>query len=300
MYTSLFKLLLVAVILNVLMYLGGCKKLVEIPPPTTMTSSSDIYSNDATAASVLTGIYTSLSNQNGVNVSLGGLNFCPALSADELTLYDKNNTALIPYYRNSLTNSNSNIRGNDYWLTIYNTIYTANAVISGVSNNTALTPAVGKQLLGEAKFIRAFCYFYLVNFYGDVPMPLGTGFTINAQLARTPQDQVYQQIIADLKDAESLLSANYLDGTVLSTTDERVRPTTWASSAMLARTYLYIQKWDSAEAEVTKVINNNSLFSLDSLNEVFLANSSESIWQWQPTGTNLTTGEGGLFVLPAI
>ena len=46
----------------VLVTAAGCKKFVEVPDPITNTSYSNVYSNDATAVSVLTGIYASLAN----------------------------------------------------------------------------------------------------------------------------------------------------------------------------------------------------------------------------------------------
>jgi len=53
---------------------------------------------------------------------------------------------------------------------MYNFIFVANSAIEGLNEATALTPAVKQQLMGEAKFVRAFCYFYLINLYGDVPL----------------------------------------------------------------------------------------------------------------------------------
>lgn len=280
-----------------LLFLSGCKKLVNVPAPRSYVSSADIFSSDATAASVLTGIYTTLSSQDISYTGPGSLFLFPALSADELTLFDKSNLTLQLYYINQLLSDISS--GSDMWTTIYPMIYDANAAISGLTNNTALTPAVRDQLLGEAKFLRAFFYFYLANLYGDAVLATGTDYTVNSKLPRVPKTQVYQQVVSDLKSAESLLSAKYLDASILQPTSERVRPTSWAASALLARTYLYLQKWDSAEVEATKVINN-TLFSLDSVKDVFLANSSESIWQLQPVLTNISynTGEGALFILP--
>jgi hypothetical protein len=151
--------------------------------------------------------------------------------------------------------------------------------------------------------MRAFCYFYLVNLYGDVPLVLATDYKQNALLARTGKDQVYQQIISDLKDAQNLLSDKYLDGslTAYSGTPEKVRPTKWAATALLARTYLYTEKWTDAEAQATSVINNSTAFSLDTLNGVFLKNSKEAIWQLQPirNGVYSNTQEGAFFKLPS-
>src|SRR5207244_6787281 len=113
--------------------------------------------------------------------------------------------------------------------------------------------------------------------FGDVPLALTTDPETNVLLSRTPKAQVYDQIKTDLKDAEELLSGNYLDATLLKTTSERVRPTKWAAAALLARVYLYTSDWANADAQATQVINSG-LYSLPSaLNDVFLKNSNEAI-----------------------
>jgi hypothetical protein len=64
-----------------------------------------------------------------------------------------------------------------FWKDGYNYIYRANAILEGIANSTGMT-ADGKKLVeGEAKFIRGFCYFYLVNLFGDVPLVLSTDYT---------------------------------------------------------------------------------------------------------------------------
>ncbi|PSL45686.1 RagB/SusD domain-containing protein [Chitinophaga niastensis] len=277
----------------------GCKKLVEVDAPFTSINVGNVYTNDATAVAVLTGIYTKMSLSD-VRFSDGGLislSLFPGLSSDELTLYNLSNENERQYYSNALNNLN-NI---DFWVEIYPIIFIANSAIESLTNATGLTPVVKQQLIGEAKFIRAFCYFYLVNLYGDVPLVTGTDYTINALLSRTSMTKVWEQIVTDLKDAQSLLSTNYLDATLLNVTTEKVRPTKWAATALLARAYLYIGDEVQAEAQATVVINNSSLYSLDTLNSVFLKNSNEAIWQLQPVGAGVAanTGAGRLFILPA-
>jgi hypothetical protein len=275
--------------------LTGCKKLVEVPPPITSTNADNVYSSDATAAAVLTGIYTTLS-QGYFASGTTSISFYAGLSADELTLFSGvGNISQISYYTNALSGVNS---GFESWNTIYSYIFTANSAIEGLNNSGSLTPTVQQQLIGEAKFIRAFCYFYLVNLYGDVPLVMSTNYKINAVLSRTPKAQVYQQIITDIKDAQNLLSSNYLDGTLLSNTTERVRPTKWAATALLARTYLYTDSFANSEAQATAVINNSTLYALDTLNGVFLKNSTEAIWQLQPVNSGFNTSEASLYIIP--
>lgn len=221
----------------------------------------------------------------------------PGLSADELLVYGTSNVTDIDYYYNELTNSNTG--GSDFWNNIYPIIYTINSAIEGITGSNSLTPAVKKQLLGEAYFMRAFCYFYLVNLYGSVPLATGTDYTVNSVLARTPAAAVWKQINNDLTTAQGLLSSNYVDASLLNETSNRVRPTYWAATALLARSYLYQQMWDSAKVQSTVVLNNSAIYTLDSLNGVFLANSTESIWQIQPVNAYQNTADGALFILPS-
>jgi hypothetical protein len=223
------------------------------------------------------------------------------LSADELSLFGSSNTIDLAYYTNLLTSSNTGSA--DFWDNIYPTIFTTNSALQGLANSTGLSPAIKQQLSGEAYFMRAFLYFYLVNLYGDVPLTTATNYTINETLSRTPKAQVWAQIIADLSEAQTLLSANYLQADALTAypiaSAQRVRPTKWAADAMLARAYLYTGNYSAAESMADSVINNVAFYSLDSLNNVFLANSTEAIWQLQPVNADQNTQDAILFVLPA-
>jgi hypothetical protein len=84
----------------------------------------------------------------------------------------------------------------------------------------------------------------------------------------------------------------------MSPTTERVRPNKWAATALLARAFLYNQQWDSADAAASRVIKNTALYQLDTLNGVFLKNSTEAIWQLQPVNTGWNTEDARIFILP--
>jgi starch-binding outer membrane protein, SusD/RagB family len=285
------------IFLLLIFFQTSCKKLVEVDTPPTSEAGATVFNNDASASSVLTGIYTSMSLSSFPSGGITSMSLFPGLSADELSVFGNYNPTYTNYYTNALTNSNTG--GSDFWTNIYQTIFIVNSAIQGLSGSTSLTPAVKQQLLGEAYFMRSFCYFYLVNLYDEVPLVVGTDYTVNYILARTSKAQVWSQIVSDLKNAQSQLSPNYLDATLLNTTTERVRPTLWAAYALLSRTYLYQQKWDSAITQATEVINNGSLYSLDTLNGVFLANSNEAVWQLQPVIAGENTQDALLFILPA-
>jgi hypothetical protein len=285
--------------LTFLVLLTGCRKLLDVGAPTTSVTSANVYSSDATAIAAVTGIYTGICNSNFQGGGLSSMSLFPGLSADELGLFQGSGNdyqLMVPYYTNNLSAITTGSA--DFWTVIYPLIYTANAAIDGLSNNNSLTPAVDRQLLGEAKFVRALCYFYLVNLYGDVPLVTSTDYKASADAARASQAMIWQQVTSDLASAQSLLSQNYLDGTLLNNSSQRVRPTSWAATALLARTYLYRQVWDSAESEATLVINNTGLFGLTGLDTTFLAISPEAIWQLQPTSIGQNTPDAMTFIIP--
>ncbi|HWW41891.1 RagB/SusD family nutrient uptake outer membrane protein [Pedobacter sp.] len=281
--------------------LSSCRKLVEVDGPATSVSSKNVYSNDATAIGAITSLYVNLSNGNPIiPQEINGISGVAGLSADELDYYSgAGNQALAVYYQNSLSSLNVS---SDFWGTTYQRLFLVNSALEGLESSSGLTPLVKQHLMGEAYFMRAFYYFYLVNLYGDVPLVLSTDYTVNAVIKRTLKAVVYDQIVADLKEAQKLLGNGYLKGDGIteysSGSEERVRPNKWAAIALLARTYLFMKRWADAEATATLVLSNHTFFQLEALGNVFLKNNREAIWQLQPTAVGYNTSEAKVFVIP--
>jgi starch-binding outer membrane protein, SusD/RagB family len=253
---------------------GGCKKLVEIDEPVNSITTKLVFSTDATANAAILGIYNKMAG-SGFTYSSGALTVLCGLSSDELKYFGGFNDYL-QFQSNSLQSNNSSIL-TSLWTDIYFNIYEANAIIEGLAASVSIKDSTKKVLTGEAKFLRAFCYFYLVNLYGDVPLSLTSSWSAIATMKRTPVSEVYKQIIADLVEARDLLPSDFS-----SSAGERTRVNKWAAMALLARAYLYTGKWSEAETEASFVINNSAQYELAyDLNEVFLKNSLESIWQLQ-------------------
>jgi len=98
------------------------------------------------------------------------------------------------------------------WMNLYKGIEYANVSIENITNMAQFTNGTEEekeklsQLVGEAKFLRAFIYFDLVRLWGDVPLKTtATQATDNFEIARTDKDLVYKQIIQDLRDAKAVL-----------------------------------------------------------------------------------------------
>lgn len=273
------------------LFFSSCKDFIEVDLPITQQATGTVYTNDETSISVLNGIYSRMISSSGfASGHLNSITFRAGMSADEFMNFNPSNEE---FSKNALTINNSIV--NILWKEPYDYIFTANAVVEGLSSTEGVTEGVKKQLEGEAKFIRAFCYFYLVNLFGDVPLHLTTDFRNNSVASRTSKLDVYNQIILDLKDAQSLLSDDYsFSG------GERTRPNQTTATSLLARVFLYTKDWVNAEAETTAVIDNPEAYSLpEDLNDVFLANSTEAIWQLAPTQPGFNTNEARVFILTA-
>lgn len=273
----------------------SCKKFVEIPPPDSQLSTNLVFSNDATATASLTGIYGQMLRGTGFYGNFPSFSINGGLLSDELINY-QNDALQIATYNNNLSSTLGSL-SQFYWSNQYNFIYQANAVIEGLNKSTGVSSPIKQQLIGEAKFIRALCHFYLVNLFGDIPLVTTTNYQINNVSIRTPRSEVYQQIISDLLDAQSSLSSNYVSATNTTTT-EKIRPNKTAATALLARVYLYIGDWANAELQSSAVINSPGYSLLSDQNKVFLKNSSEAIWQLQSVNiSNINTFDATTFIL---
>lgn len=277
--------------------LTSCAQFVEIDPPVNAITDATAYQKDATATSVVTGLFQTLNNSAFISGGQG-VGFFTGLQSDELR-YHLTTASYLEFATNSLRSDNSYVLS--LWTRGYLIIYSANAVIEGVSNSSTLSPHVKEQLLGEAKFMRALMFFYLVNLYGDVPLPLTTNYQTNITLSRSDTEDVYRQIVSDLEDAKELLKEEYLSAANTTTTD-RVRPNRAAATALLARAYLYTEDWANAETNASEVIAQSTAYRLEpNLDDTFLIASKEAIWQlgFGPNVSGLSSYDGYNYILTA-
>jgi starch-binding outer membrane protein, SusD/RagB family len=281
------------------LFVASCKKYITVDTPSTSIGTEAAFQSNTSAAQVLNGIYSemALTIQNGTLVSTCIL---PELTADNLTLYNPDGSfGYIDYYRNSLeSNYSSSSQEGTYWTRCYGLLFTVNTAIDKLTDNKHLSPSVAQRLLGEAYFIRAFLYFYLANFYGEVPLVLSTNYQENGALGKSTSAQIYTQMITDLTSAESLLDHTFMNGDISSTTLDRLRPNLAAVNALQARVYLYQKRYSDAETAATKVISQPR-FSLADLDQVFLKNSSETIWGLQPVTIGFNTALAVFFLIPS-
>jgi len=293
-YKSIYKILIVSVSYISILLMVSCEGFLVVPGPKSKVERASVFDDESSANLALIGMYSSmLDPQSFASGGTNSISTIAGLSSDELKNVPRTDAVSLEFEENDISALNSTVL--TLWTSLYRTIYMANAGIEGLGNSPAIDQNVISQFEGECLFIRAFCHFYLVNLFGDVPLVLSTNYENNSTISRASSGAVYDQIIADLIRAQSLMTDNY-DGS------DRTRATKGSATALLARTYLYLEDWQKAEIEATRIIED-SRYKLTALDGVFLANSKETIWQLRPlqvSSTNGYTNEAYFFTPPTI
>ncbi len=249
----------------------ACSDFVEVDPPKNTLVSETVFEDISTVESALANVYYKM-RENGMVSGNYGLGILMSSYSDELDYYNFSQDFLKIYNHDVIDTDNTAL---EWWSHAYNVIYAVNDIIKGVDNSSNLTSAEQEEFKGQALFVRAYMHSLLVALYGDVPYITTTNYLENNTVSRMPQSQIYDNIIADLSEAISLL-----DDT--DNTGEKVIPNKSAAMALLARMYLYTENWELAEETSSEVI---SAFSLESdITKVFLKESPETIWQFKPNG----------------
>jgi starch-binding outer membrane protein, SusD/RagB family len=180
-------------------------------------------------------------------------------------------------YFSTVTPANTNIQRD--WQELYNEIRAANAVLDDVPKITdpALSGARKSMILGEARFIRAMHYYWLVTEWGSCPIILTVDNGGNLYPTRNKVSEVYAQIITDLKYADSVLGTTPYNG-------QLGRATKGSAEAMLAKTYAQMGDYADCLRYCNEVINSG-MYSLvpnfANLWGVMNKNNAESIFELQ-------------------
>lgn len=271
--------------------LGSCKKTLQVNFPQGALPDSKVLGNDSSTLDVVTGVYYSMSGPSPIDGS-NSLYLELGLAADELE-EDYPDPDLLAIYADEFSPAQTY-----FWSYLYTQIYACNVVINSRSAAQLVTAGpLRRQAIGEAFFLRAFMLFYATNLYGDIPIPTTTDYRTNNVLTRSPRTAVYARIIEDLEASRGLLGSAYLDGKGRATND-RGRANKWAAMALLARVHLYAGNWVAARAAADSVIADGAQYTLlTDLNQVFLANSPEAIWQILPVIRQVNTYAADVFIL---
>ncbi len=119
----------------------------------------------------------------------------------------------------------------NYWNGLYKVVAQANQVLEKVPPITPMDAAQKNRILGEAKFLRAWAYFYIVRLWGDAPLVTKpqTASSEDFFPGRATQEEIYKLIVDDLTAAE---------GAGLAWMNSNGRVSTAAVKSLLAKVYL--------------------------------------------------------------
>lgn len=256
----------------------SCKKMISIDPPKDQLTQDKAFRDSATANALLNNNYALLEQR--LNLLL---NKYLGVYTDEL-----NATNIEQDYITSRIEIND-ARNYNRWTYTYQIIYQCNDFLEQLNKTNPLSATLIKQLRGEASFLRAYCYFYLVNLYDHVPLLTVTDVNQTQRASQSSTESTYRLIVSDLLFAQENLSPEYMGA-------NRTRANKWAAAALLARVYLYQKQYVLAEQQAAEVINCNLYTPLSAVGDIFKTGSREQILTlWTAHGY---TTDGANFLPP--
>lgn len=138
------------------------------------------------------------------------------------------------------------------WAIYYEGVARCNQVIAYVPDIN-MDNALKNRIIGEAHFLRGYYYFQLCNIFGNIPLVLEPKNPEDMNVANSTRPEVYSQCESDFLEAiEYMESALQLDAGIYSSSEiGRATPST--AKALLAKTYLFEEKWAEAAATALEV-----------------------------------------------
>ena len=225
-FTIKYTILAIALMLLVV---PGCKNSFLDETPVSTLTTDVYYKTEAGFEDLVRSCYPLLRNihQQRTLVLLGTDIFSPGGYNDPKFATTTANAGSLNQYDAGLNASFDDLRV--LWALLYTELGRVNTAIDRAEGVTTMNATLKNTRVSEAKFLRALMLFYLVQQWGDVPMPLKETQSASKEATRVASAEVYKQILADLLDAESKLPAvasNY------------GRITKGAAQFLLARVYL--------------------------------------------------------------
>lgn len=257
---------------------AGCKKELNYQPESAL-SPNQVFSDANGATAAVTGIYRAFEILKRNEIGLIGIlgtdegkttTFVPGFGGYWLQL-----SALSSYDNVQLGSQNGVI--SFFWQFAYTCIGNANMVIKYLPTSP-VDEGLRKRLIGEAKFLRAANYFYLVQLFGDVPMPtedVNTTFDKDGY-PRSPVADVYKLIIDDLKFAVINLSNK--------SQTPAGRASKQAAEALLGKVYLTLKDYPNARTTLEPLMSDGEVGLLDNFGDLFKEtneNNKESLFEIQ-------------------
>lgn len=271
----------IAIAFVIVISAAGCKKDISSPAQSFL-DQSQIFTDAKDATAAVTGIYTQLATLKNNVYDLVGV-----IGADEIRVtYFSHGwgdywAGLGAFDDYDIKLNSQNQMNSGFWTTCYKGVVNANNAIAGLPATSFSDVSTKNRLIGEAKFMRALFYFYLVQLYGDVPLRT-EATTASAGVKRTPKDSVYALIISDLKFATTNLWKKAQN-------PDPGRASVEAAKALLGKVYLTIHDYNNAKSVFEDLMTNNTIKLLSNYGELFDGqheNNNESLFEIQYSTDN--------------
>lgn len=256
----------------------SCNKFLD-RDPLGQVAQDGYFNSETNANAALMGMYRSMMNSFSYGQS--------TIIVPEFSAGHVRHSAEYPEYENFAVHGVQTINPwvANIWKALYTTINSSNQIIEEVPNMTSamITDQKKNSFVGEAKFIRAFNYFFLVRAFGRIPLKLTyTRENTTLDIAQSEKEVVYTQIIKDLTEAIDLLpEENTYTGDAA-----RGRASHWAAKALLAKVYLYRAAFTDdykPAADLSEEVISSGKYSLVSdFSSIWATqNTSEAIFEIQ-------------------
>ncbi|MEA4974270.1 MAG: RagB/SusD family nutrient uptake outer membrane protein [Paludibacter sp.] len=211
-------------LIGFLLHLSSCSDFLDKTPHT--LTPETYFNNESELESFLTGVYSPIMQEH-----FYGNNY-PLYNAggDDLTFFQRANSTPSMICANA---SSSNTYISTFWRILYEGINRANILLENVDKNLSIDQTYRDRVRAEAKFLRSFYYFNLIQGWGDVPLRLeSTKTVVGLSAARTDKQLIYDTLITDIVNSIPYLYKS----TDIPYTG---RVTQSAAKGILARIYLF-------------------------------------------------------------
>jgi starch-binding outer membrane protein, SusD/RagB family len=268
--------------------LASCSKsTLELNNPNQITSAT-FWKTEADVQSALAAAYGPLRDVNGGFWGVRGIELGNGRGDDFTIRHDVADL----YQLTTFTNTPDNGVSGSLWSVSYQAIFRANQILENIDKVPSLSAEAKAAYVSEAKFLRGLNYFILVINFGDVPLRTKTAESkSDYSIAKSPEADVWKQVIADFTDAAANLPLSYSSQWV-------GRATKGAALAFLGKSYLYTKDWPNAEATLKQLTTSPFTYQLmPNYGDNFIKskeNNQESIFEIQLAdvgGTNPWSGE---------
>lgn len=261
--------------LGIVLFSTGCEEaFLEKTSPGTLTADN-FFKTEEHAIWATNAVYEHLRDWSVHVFSYIGMTDIVSDDADKGSTLD--DAAFLKEIDN-FTFDAANIAPRDVWRGYYQGIYRANVAIANIPP-IPMDEGLKARLIGECKFLRAYFYFNMVRWFGDIPLIVQPLNPDEFTQERVPVASIYAQIEKDLLDAAEVLplKSKYPSA-------ELGRATKGAAQGLLAKVYLTLKDYNNAEQFAMAVIQSNEYGLMENYGKIFTRegeNGTESVFEVQ-------------------